>query len=85
MPEFIHKHRRGSASEVKKIVQKSLDELGYSDYVEWDGNSFTASAGLGMMLDFEGKITDEEFIIEKASGAFGDKVLDECKKIASLI
>jgi len=85
MAELIHKHSKGNASEVKIIVEKALDDMGYSDYVEWDGNSFSASAGLGMMLDLEGKITDHEFIVEKASGAFGDKVLEECKKIASLI
>ncbi|HCE45399.1 MAG TPA: hypothetical protein DET40_17810 [Lentisphaeria bacterium] len=82
MAEFIHKHSRGNASEVRKLVEKALDDLGYSDYVEWDGNSFSASAGLGMMLDLEGRITDEEFIVEKCAGAVGEKVLFECRKIA---
>jgi len=85
MAKFIHKHSKGNASEVRKLVEKTLDDMGYSDYVEWDGNSFSASAGLGMMLELEGKITDQEFIVEKCSGAFGDKVLSECRKIASMI
>ncbi|MFZ2657204.1 MAG: hypothetical protein WAX69_19880 [Victivallales bacterium] len=85
MAEFIHKHSRKNASEARKIVEKALYDMGYSDYVEWDGNSFTASAGLGMMLDLEGRVTDQEFIVEKCSGALGDKVLSECKKIAGLI
>jgi hypothetical protein len=82
MAELTHKHGRKNASDVRKLVEKSLDDLGYSDYVEWDGNSFSASAGLGMMLDLEGRITDEEFIVEKCTGALGDKVLSECRKIA---
>ncbi len=85
MPEFVHSHKRGNASEVRKLVQKALDEMGYSDYVEWEGNKFSACAGLGTMLDFEGRITDDDFIVEKAGGAFGDKVLEECKIIAERI
>lgn len=82
MAEFLHKHSRGNAAEVKKLVQAALEGLGYSDYVEWDGNSFSASVGYGFVLDLKGGITDEDFIVEKSSGAIGDKVLSECKKIA---
>jgi len=45
MAELIHKHGKGNAAEVRKLVQDALDGLGYSDYVEWDGNSFSASVG----------------------------------------
>jgi hypothetical protein len=81
MAELIHKHGRGNASEVKKLVQDALDGLGYSDYVEWNGNSFGANVGAGFILDLKGDITDQEFIVEKSSGALGDKVLSECNRI----
>ncbi|MCX6985667.1 MAG: peptidylprolyl isomerase [Lentisphaerae bacterium] len=82
MAELIHKHGRGNASEVKKLVQDALGKLGYSDYVEWDGNSFSASVGHGFILDLKGDITGHDFIVEKSSGAIGDKVLSECNRIA---
>jgi hypothetical protein len=82
MAELIQKHGRGNALEVRKLVQDALDELGYSDYVEWDGNSFSASVGHGFILDLKGDITDNDFIVEKSSGAVGDKVLSECNRIA---
>jgi hypothetical protein len=80
--ELIHKHGRGNASDVRKLVQDALDKSGYSDYVEWDGNSFSASVGAGFILDLKGDITESEFIVEKSSGAIGDKVLAECTRIA---
>jgi hypothetical protein len=82
MAELIHKHGRKDASEVKKLVQDALDKLGYSDHVEWDGNSFSASVGHGFILDLKGDITEHDFIVEKSSGAIGDKVLSECSRIA---
>jgi len=82
MSELIHKHGRGNASEVRKLVQDALDGLGYSDYVEWDGNSFSASVGHGFILDLQGNITDQCFIVEKSTGAMGEKVLSECNNIA---
>lgn len=82
MAELIHKHGKGNASEVRKLVQEALDGLGYSDYVEWDGNSFSASVGGGFILDLKGDITDNDFIVEKSSGAIGGKVLEECNRIA---
>ena len=85
MSELIHKHSRGNASEVRKLVQDALEELGYSDYVEWDGNSFSASVGLGFILDLKGDITEHEFIVEKSSGTIGNKVLAECTRIAKAL
>ena len=82
MSELIHKHGRRDASEVKKLVQDALGKLGYSEYVEWDGNSFSASVGAGFILDLKGDITEHDFIVEKSSGAIGDKVLSECNRIA---
>lgn len=82
MAELIHKHGKGDASEVRRLVQEALDGLGYSDYVEWDGNSFSACVGHGFILDLKGDITDNDFIVEKSSGAIGDKVLSECNRIA---
>ena len=81
MAELTHKHGRGDASEVRKLVQEALDGLGYSDYVEWEGDSFSANVGHGFILDLKGNITDQDFIVEKSSGAIGDKVLSECKRI----
>lgn len=82
MAELIHRHGRKNASEVRKFVQAALDKSGYSEYVEWDGNSFSASVGHGFILDLKGDITDHDFIVEKSSGAIGDKVLSECNRIA---
>ncbi|GEM_PF-3187962 len=82
MAEFVHKHKYGNTAEAKKIIQKALDDSGYSEYIEWDGDAFKAADGVGMMLELEGRVTDTEFIIERTGGAFGDKALEECQKIA---
>ena len=77
MPAMI-----ANAAEARKLVQKALEEAGYAEYIEWDGDSFASADGIGMMLELKGKVTDTEFIIEKVGGAFGDKALEECRNLA---
>ncbi|HBC85659.1 MAG TPA: hypothetical protein DCZ94_01765 [Lentisphaeria bacterium] len=83
MPEFVHKHGCKNAAEAKKLVEEALKKSGYSEYIEWKGDSFASTEGVKMLLELEGHITKTDFIVEKSGGAFGDTALDECKKIAA--
>lgn len=55
-------------SEINPLVQQYLAESGYLDKVKWNGNSFSASVGIGVALNIRGKMTDDEIVIEKCGG-----------------
>ncbi len=68
------------ASEARELIQKQLEKTGYGDQVTWDGNAFTASIGMGFMLDIAGTVNDQEVILEKCGGMSGDMALGKLKK-----
>jgi hypothetical protein len=69
------------ASEARELIQKQLEKTGYGDQVTWDGNAFTASIGMGFMLDIAGTVNDQEVILEKCGGMSGDMALGKLKKM----
>lgn len=73
------KHGR-SLSEIYHLVQQYLAESGYLDKVKWNGNSFSASMGMGVALNIQGTITDDEIVIEKCGGVGGHAALSKMRE-----
>lgn len=69
------------ADEVKEMLQAQLVKTGYGDQVSWNGYAFSASAGMGFMLDVAGLVNDQEIVIEKCGGMSGGMVLGKLKKM----
>lgn len=69
------------AADAKELIHAQLTKTGYGDQVNWEGNTFTASAGMGFMLDVSGVVKDQEVIIEKCGGMTGSMVLGKLKKM----
>lgn len=69
------------ASEAQTMIQQQLEKTGYGDQVTWDGNAFTASIGMGFMLDIAGTVNDQEVVLEKCGGMSGDMALSKLKKM----
>ena len=70
-----------SASEAKELIQAQLVKTGYGEQVTWDGNAFSASVGMGYMLDLSGVVNDQEVVLEKCGGMTGGMVLGKLKKM----
>ena len=69
------------ANEAKEMVQAQLKKTGYGDQVTWADNTFTASVGMGFMLDISGTVKDQEIVIEKCSGVSGGMALGKLKQM----
>jgi hypothetical protein len=69
------------AAEAKELIQAQLVKTGYGDQVTWEGNAFSASAGMGYMLDISGVVNDQEVVLEKCGGMTGGMVLGKLKKM----
>ena len=80
MAEFTWKTGKSSA-EAKEMILAQLVKTGYGDQVIWDGNAFSASAGMGYMLDISGVVNDQEVVLEKCGGMTGGMVLGKLKKM----
>ena len=70
-----------TATNARDTIQEKIRELGYDSWVIWQGNEATASAGMGLLLDLRGHITDESVIIDKCGGGIGGVVLGKCQEI----
>ena len=70
-----------TATNARNAIQAKIRELGYDSWVTWQGNEATASAGMGLLLNLRGHITDEAVIIDKCGGGIGGRVLDKCQEI----
>jgi hypothetical protein len=70
-----------TAENARNAIQAKIRELGYDSWVTWQGNEATASAGMGLLLDLRGHITDESVIIDKCGGGIGGLVLGKCREI----
>ncbi len=68
-------------AEARELIQAQLVKTGYGDQVTWEGNAFSASAGMGYMLDISGVVNDQEVVLEKCSGMTGGMVLGKLKKM----
>lgn len=80
MAELTWKTGKPSA-EAKELIQAQLVKTGYGDQVTWDGNAFSASVGMGYMLDISGVVNDQEVVLEKCGGMTGGMVLGKLKKM----
>ncbi|MBL8823905.1 MAG: hypothetical protein JNJ77_15065 [Planctomycetia bacterium] len=69
------------AVEAKVMIQNQLEKTGYGDQVSWSENYFTASVGMGFMLDIAGEVKDEEVVLEKCGGVSGGMALGKLKKM----
>ena len=69
-----------SASEMTDLVKQHLADSGNLDQVKWNGNSFSASVGLGLALSIKGRITDDEIVIEKCGGVGGAIALGKLRE-----
>jgi hypothetical protein len=74
------KHEK-SISEAKLLMQQKLQQRGYGNKVKWNGDSFSASVAFGAVLRIEGKITDQELVLDQCSGAVSGTVLNEIRNI----
>ncbi len=79
MTELRWKHGK-TLSEMNDLIQQYLTTNGYIDKVQWHGNSFSASVGMGLALNIKGQITDHEIVIEKCSGIGGSVVLTKIRE-----
>jgi hypothetical protein len=70
-----------TAIDARNAIQAKIRELGYDSWVNWQGNEATASAGMGLLLDLRGHITDESVVIDKCRGGIGGLVLGKCQEI----
>lgn len=70
-----------SAPETREMIQAQLVKTGYGDQVTWDGNNFSASVGMGFMLDIAGTVNDQEVVIDKCGGMSGGMALGKLKKM----
>jgi len=68
-------------AEALDMMKKQLEKSGYGDSVTWDDNKFTASIGMGFMLDVAGTVTEESVTIEKCGGASGGMVMGKLKQM----
>ena len=80
MSVLVMKHGT-TATDARNAIQAKIRELGYDSWVIWQDNEATASAGMGLLLDMRGHITDESVIIDKCGGGIGRRVLDRCQEI----
>jgi hypothetical protein len=69
------------AAEAKEMIQKQLDKTGYGDSVNWNGDTFSASIGMGFMLDVSGTVHENEVTIDKCGGVSGGMTLGKLKKM----
>jgi len=70
-----------TASEARSILERKLEELGYSENVKWNMNVFSAKVGFGAALNIKGIITDAEAVLENCGGAGGGKALKTIREI----
>ena len=70
-----------TATNARNAIQAKIRELGYESWVIWQDNEATASAGMGLLLNLRGHITDEAVIIDKCGGGIGGRVLGKCREI----
>jgi len=65
----------------KELLLSRLIASGYDRCVNWSGDSFSSVMGWGTILDVEGRIDDDYFVLEKSRGAVGNVVLNRCRAI----
>jgi hypothetical protein len=80
MSVLVKKHGT-TATNARNAIQAKIRELGYESWVTWQGNEATASAGMGLVLNMRGHITEESVIIDKCGGGIGGLVLGKCREI----
>ena len=81
MPMLRWRHGK-SASEAISLMQQQLATAGYADRVIWSGNTFSASVGMGgMLLSINGRITDDEAVLERCAGLGGTVALRRIRDI----
>ena len=73
------------ADQAKQLIETQLQKTGYGDQVTWDGNRFSASAGMGYMLDISGVVNDQQIVLEKCGGMTGGMVLGKLKKMLEFL
>lgn len=71
---YIHRHH-STPAEVIERIKYVVTNNGYAERVEWHENEFNCSVAAGVMLRLKGEVTPDYVIIEKCSGALGEKVL----------
>ncbi len=76
----LHWKHDKSLPEINSFVRQYLASSGYLDKVKWEGNSFSASVGMGIALSLKGELTADEIVIEKCSGAAGPVVLSKIRE-----
>lgn len=70
-----------TAEEARALIQAQLQKTGYGDQVTWEDTAFSASAGMGFMLDISGFVKDRQVVIEKCGGVSGSLALGKLKKM----
>ncbi len=76
----LHWKHDKSLPEINSFVRQYLASSGYLDRVRWEGNSFSASVGMGIALNLKGEFTADEIVIERCSGAAGPIVLSKIRE-----
>jgi hypothetical protein len=80
MSVLVRRHGT-TATNARDVIQAEIRQMGYDSYVIWQGNEATASAGMGLLLNLRGHITEESVIIDKCGGGIGNLVLGKCREM----
>ena len=74
-------------SEAIGLMQQQLAAAGYADRVTWNGNTFSAAVGMGgMLLSLNGRVTNDEAVLERCAGLGGQIALaDDPQHPAALV
>lgn len=74
-----HGMERSAALEA---IQAEVRRLGHEARVTWTGFAAVARVGWwGAIVNAGGEVTDDAVVIDKCDGAFGGRVLDQCRGI----
>ncbi|MFT3881384.1 MAG: hypothetical protein QM703_17180 [Gemmatales bacterium] len=68
-------------AEALELMKSQLAKTSYNDNVTWKDNTFTASIGMGFMLDIAGTVTDNMVTVEKCGGVSGGMALGKLKQM----
>ena len=75
MPVLRWRHGKPE-SEAVSLMKQQFAAAGYADRVIWNGNTFSASVGMGgMLLSLNGRITDDVAVLERCAGLGGQMAL----------